>query len=159
MGLVSTVVELPGLGPVTLEAGPQGLRRMELGAGAAAAPSEPDRQAEQHLAAAVRELTEYSQGRRREFAVPLDLQGTAFQQSVWQALLAVPYGETRTYGEIAAQVGRPTAARAVGAAVGANPVCVIVPCHRILGAGGSLTGFAYGLARKKQLLELESAGS
>ena len=89
------------------------------------------------------------------FDAPLDLQGTPFQRRVWQALLQIDSGMTRSYGEIAAQVGTPNAARAVGAAVGRNPISVIVPCHRVLGAGGALTGYAGGLARKVALLEIE----
>lgn len=87
--------------------------------------------------------------------VPLAPRGTAFQRRVWDALLAIPYGETRTYGELAAALG--SSARAVGSAVGKNPVSVIIPCHRVLGAGGSLTGYAGGLDRKRALLALERA--
>ena len=89
--------------------------------------------------------------------MPLDLQGTAFQRAVWQALLEVPPGRTSTYGAIARQVGAPQAARAAGAAIGRNPVAIIVPCHRIIGSNGSLTGFASGLPRKERLLQLEGA--
>ena len=87
--------------------------------------------------------------------LPLDVRGTAFQQKVWQALRTIPAGETWTYGELATAIGRPGAARAVGAACGANPVCVVVPCHRVVGSGGSLTGYAWGTARKKELLRRE----
>jgi methylated-DNA-[protein]-cysteine S-methyltransferase len=103
------------------------------------------------------QLAEYFEGRRTHFDVPLRPEGTAFQQSVWRALLNVPFGKTSTYGALAAAIGRPTAARAVGAAVGANPLAVVVPCHRIIGADGSLTGYAGGLARKTKLLALEGA--
>lgn len=89
--------------------------------------------------------------------LPLDVRGTAFQQKVWQALRTIPPGETWTYGELAAAIGRPGAARAVGAACGANPVCVVVPCHRVVGSNGSLTGYAWGTARKKELLRREGA--
>lgn len=89
--------------------------------------------------------------------LPLDVRGTAFQQKVWQALRTIPAGETWTYGELAAAVGKPGAARAAGAACGANPVCVVVPCHRVVGSNGSLTGYAWGTARKKELLRREGA--
>ncbi|MFN3566859.1 MAG: methylated-DNA--[protein]-cysteine S-methyltransferase [Burkholderiaceae bacterium] len=109
------------------------------------------------LAQARTQLAEYFEGRRTRFDLPLRPQGTAFQQSVWRALLKVPFGRTSTYGALAAAIGRPTAARAVGAAVGANPLAVVVPCHRIIGADGTLTGYAGGLARKVRLLALERA--
>ena len=106
------------------------------------------------LLAARRWLDAYFAGERPDAAdVPLAPRGTAFQRRVWGALLAIPYGETRTYGELAAELG--SSPRAVGAAVGRNPISVIVPCHRVLGAGGSLTGYAGGLDRKRVLLELE----
>ena len=105
-----------------------------------------------------RPLRDYFAGRRTQFDLPLDLQGgTAFQQSVWQALLAIPAGDTTSYGAIGLRVGRPSAVRAVGAAVGRNPVSIVVPCHRVLGRDGSLTGYAGGLERKSALLELEGA--
>jgi methylated-DNA-[protein]-cysteine S-methyltransferase len=109
------------------------------------------------LAQARAQLAEYFAGRRMRFDLPLRPQGTAFQQAVWRALLRVPFGKTSTYGALAAAIGRPTAARAVGAAVGANPLAVVVPCHRIIGADGTLTGYAGGLARKVKLLALEGA--
>jgi methylated-DNA-[protein]-cysteine S-methyltransferase len=107
------------------------------------------------LADALAQLAEYFAGQRREFDVPLDLRGTSFQQRVWRAVLAVPYGETSTYGQIAAAIGKPAAARAVGAANGANPLPPIVPCHRLIGAGGALHGYGGGLATKARLLALE----
>ncbi len=111
------------------------------------------------FAALAAELDEYLRGRRREFAVPLDLsRGTPFQQAVWRALLAVPYGARSTYGRIAAEIGRPAAARAVGAAVGRNPIGIIVPCHRVFGADDSPTGYAGGIHRKIALRRLEAAG-
>lgn len=109
------------------------------------------------LAQATRELAEYFAGERRQFDVPLDPQGTGFQRSVWQALQRIGCGQLHTYGAIAAELGQPTASRAVGAAVGRNPVSVIVPCHRVVGRDGSLTGYAGGLARKQALLALEGA--
>ncbi|MBA4254289.1 MAG: cysteine methyltransferase [Polaromonas sp.] len=109
------------------------------------------------LAAAARQLLEYFHQQRRTFELPLDLgHGTAFQQQVWQALLGIPAGHTATYGQLAAQLCHPTASRAVGAAVGRNPVSIVVPCHRVLGAQGRLTGYAGGLDKKVALLQLES---
>jgi methylated-DNA-[protein]-cysteine S-methyltransferase len=104
-----------------------------------------------------RQLAAYFAGKRRTFTVPLDFNGTAFQKSVWTALLTIPFGETRSYGEIARQIGRPTASRAVGAANGKNPISIIAPCHRVIGSTGELTGFAGGLATKAHLLRLEGA--
>ncbi|MBL9071508.1 MAG: methylated-DNA--[protein]-cysteine S-methyltransferase [Sphingopyxis sp.] len=102
-----------------------------------------------------RQLREYFGGRRRAFDVPLFFSGSAFQQRVWRALLTIPFGETRSYGEIAHQIGNPAASRAVGAANGRNPISIIAPCHRVVGSDGKLTGFAGGLDAKKYLLELE----
>lgn len=104
---------------------------------------------------AVDQLNAYFAGERTEFALQLDLQGSQFQQRVWSALMTIPYGETRSYGEIAAQIGACGAARAVGLANGHNPIAIIVPCHRVIGAGGSLTGYGAGLDRKRSLLQLE----
>jgi methylated-DNA-[protein]-cysteine S-methyltransferase len=101
------------------------------------------------------ELGDYFAGRRTAFSVPLDFKGTPFQKKVWAALLTIPFGETRTYGQIAAQLGMPTASRAVGAANGKNPISIIAPCHRVVGAQGQLTGFAGGLDVKARLLNLE----
>ena len=104
------------------------------------------------------QLAAWFAGERTRFELPLDLQaGTPFQQDVWTALLAIPRGGTTSYAELARRLGRPTAARAVGAAVGRNPISIVVPCHRVLGSGGSLTGYAGGLERKTALLELEGA--
>ncbi len=105
---------------------------------------------------AVRQLKEYFEGRRQHFDLPLDLNaGTAFQQAVWRDLLGLAFGHTCSYGDVAQRIGKPRAVRAVGAAVGANPLGIIVPCHRVLGADGSLTGYAAGLERKTWLLQLE----
>jgi methylated-DNA-[protein]-cysteine S-methyltransferase len=107
------------------------------------------------LRQAARELREYFAGERREFSVPLDFRGTEFQNKVWRALRSIPFGETRSYGELAAVIGAPKASRAVGAANGRNPIPIILPCHRVIGSSGSLTGFGGGLPMKKQLLEHE----
>ncbi len=104
------------------------------------------------------QLSEYFAGKRKDFDLPLDLNGTPFQLSVWRALLNIPYGETRTYGEIARSLGKPQAARAVGMANHDNPVAVVVPCHRVVGHDGSLTGYAGGLHLKRALLALERQG-
>ena len=106
-----------------------------------------------------RQLAEYFARTRRAFQLPLDLRGTPFQLQVWNALLRIPYGETRTYGQLALQLGHSGAARAVGAANGANPVSIIVPCHRVIAAGGGLGGYGGGLYRKRFLLDLESGAS
>jgi methylated-DNA-[protein]-cysteine S-methyltransferase len=103
----------------------------------------------------IRQLDEYFAGERDAFDLPLEPQGTEFQRSVWNALAAIPFGETRSYGQIAAKVGRPKAARAVGMANNRNPIAVIVPCHRVIGAGGALVGYAGGLERKTWLLDHE----
>jgi methylated-DNA-[protein]-cysteine S-methyltransferase len=107
------------------------------------------------FAEAARQLGEYFDGRRQVFDLPLDLDGTSFQRVVWEALLGIGYGETISYGQLADQIGRPTAARAVGLANGRNPVSIIVPCHRVVGSDGSLTGYGGGLATKRRLLDLE----
>jgi methylated-DNA-[protein]-cysteine S-methyltransferase len=98
---------------------------------------------------------EYFDGRRRQFDLPVVLHGSPFELTVWAALRAIPYGETVSYGHIARAIGRPTAARAVGAANGRNPVCIVVPCHRVIGANGTLTGYGWGLERKVWLLDHE----
>ncbi|WP_281797656.1 methylated-DNA--[protein]-cysteine S-methyltransferase [Tepidanaerobacter syntrophicus] len=105
------------------------------------------------------QIEEYFKGQRRVFDIPLDLKGTDFQISVWEALLNIPYGTTKTYSQVAAEIGRPKATRAVGGAIGANPVSIVVPCHRVIGKDGSLTGFGGGLEIKKKLLKLEGISS
>lgn len=103
-----------------------------------------------------KQLADYFAGRRTQFTVPLDFHGTDFQKSVWNALLQIPFGETRSYADIARKIGRPSAVRAVGAANGRNPISIIAPCHRVIGSSGALTGFAGGLPAKQLLLALES---
>ena len=107
------------------------------------------------LIKAVQELREYFDGKRREFDIPLAPEGTEFQKKVWRELQAIPYGETRSYGEIAKAVGSPRASRAVGMANNKNPIPILIPCHRVIGADGSLTGYAGGMEAKKLLLDLE----
>ena len=109
------------------------------------------------LRMASEQLAAWFEGRLRTFDLPLRPKGTPFQQVVWRELQRIPFGETRTYGDIAARLGRPSASRAVGAANGRNPLSIIVPCHRVIGASGALTGYAGGLARKRWLLDHERA--
>ena len=153
------------LGPVRLAASPAGLsgvwfegQRHEpatLLHGTSAWATSPDHPV---LQEAARQLQQYLNGQRTGFDLPLDLSGgTAFQQDVWRALLAIGRGQTTSYGALGQQLGRPRAVRAVGAAVGRNPLSVVVPCHRVVGADGGLTGYAGGLDRKAALLTLENA--
>jgi methylated-DNA-[protein]-cysteine S-methyltransferase len=121
-----------------------------------AAPLPGWRKANEPFAKAIDQLEQYFAGERTDFDLELDMRGTPFQKDVWNALLTIPYGETRSYGEIARQIGRPDRARAVGAANGSNPISIIVPCHRVIGSDGSLTGYGGGLDRKRFLLDLES---
>ncbi|GAA2809409.1 methylated-DNA--[protein]-cysteine S-methyltransferase [Crossiella cryophila] len=113
---------------------------------------EPDPAA---FGAAIDQLTRYFAGELRRFELPMTLQGTDFQRSVWELLLEIPYGETTTYGELAQRLGNPLAARAVGLANGKNPISIIVPCHRVIGSTGNLTGYGGGLAKKRRLLDFE----
>lgn len=110
------------------------------------------------LVETARQLQEYFRGQRSQFDLALDFTGTPFQRQVWAALLTIPFGETRSYGEIAQQIGHPKAARAVGAANGRNPIAIVAPCHRVIGASGDLTGFAGGLHAKQTLLFVEGQG-
>ncbi len=147
------------LGPIVLAATAQGLAGLWFDDQKHQPPWQdwPAQDDDPVLRQAVAELTEYFTGERTTFDLPLDLQGgTAFQQSVWQALLHIPYGVCTTYGTLAQALDKPQAVRAVGTAVGHNPLGIIVPCHRVLGADGSLTGYAGGLGRKAALLTLES---
>lgn len=147
------------LGPVTLAATAAGLAGLWFDGqrhhpGALHAPQCPENP---HLALAINELSRYFGGRLRHFSVPLDLQGTPFQHAIWQALRTLAPGTTATYADIAQTVGRPQASRAAGTAIGRNPVSIIVPCHRVLGRDGTLTGYAGGLDRKAALLALEAS--
>lgn len=109
------------------------------------------------LAECARQLADYFEGRRREFELPMAPGGTPFQRRVWDEIRRIPYGETISYAELARRAGAPGAARAAGAATGRNPLSIVVPCHRVIASGGSLTGYAGGLARKTRLLEIEGA--
>jgi O-6-methylguanine DNA methyltransferase len=117
------------------------------------APRKPDRSG--LVALALDQIAEYLGGQRREFDLPLDVRGTDFQRRMWAAVAAIPYGEMRTYADIARVIGKPQAVRAVGAANGANPLPLVVPCHRVIGSDGSLTGYGGGLDVKRKLLDLE----
>ncbi len=155
-GLVQAVIETP-LGPLTALAGDAGLMglwfdRQQHGPGVLDAPVDA---AHRWIAQARRELDLYFAGKLREFTVTLAPQGTPFQEAVWRQLCAIRCGDTTSYGRIAREVGSPQASRAVGAAVGRNPISVIVPCHRVIGENGTLTGYAGGLHRKEALLQIE----
>lgn len=161
--LTKWTAEVELLGRVTVACSPAGLVAVTLAVGDHARAASLRRQLgafEERRTAladdALRQLREYTVGARTAFELPLAPRGTLFQHDVWRALSTVPYGQTRTYSELAALIGRPSAARAVGAANGANPLCVIVPCHRLIGANGELTDYAYGLALKQRLLDLEA---
>lgn len=150
-----------GIGAIYLVASADGLEAVRWRRGPE--PALPDRsekaegaaRASEILAQAARELEEYLAGRRTRFEVPLAPRGTEFQRQVWNELLRIPYGETRSYRELAERIGRPRAVRAVGSANGRNPLCILVPCHRVIAADGSLGGFSGGLAVKERLLDLE----
>ena len=158
IGLVQATIETP-LGPLTALASDAGLMglwfdRQQHGPGVLDAPVDD---AQRWIAHARRELDLYFAGRLREFTVPLAPQGTPFQEAVWRQLCAIRCGDTTSYGRIARDVGSPQGSRAVGAAVGRNPISVIVPCHRVIGENGTLTGYAGGLHRKEALLQIEGA--
>jgi methylated-DNA-[protein]-cysteine S-methyltransferase len=112
-------------------------------------------QSPEHFSLAREQLGEYFAGERTEFDLAIEMHGTPFQLEVWSALIKIPYGQTTNYGELARRIGKPAAARAVGLANGRNPISVIVPCHRVIGAAGALTGYGGGIERKRMLLELE----
>jgi methylated-DNA-[protein]-cysteine S-methyltransferase len=150
------VYESP-LGPLTIEAGRDGLTALRFpGRGRPLDERERDPAA---LGPAAQQLEEFFTGRRRAFELPLALSGTPFQRRVWAQLVQIPYGTTISYTELALRVGRPDIVRAVGAAVGRTPVPIIVPCHRVVGADGALTGYGGGLHRKQALLDLERSGA
>ncbi len=148
------------IGDLTVVASPLGIREVRWGSDGESGDSTLEQVAVEHLNRAIEQLEEYFQSGRMEFELALDLEGSDFQQLVWQELVRIPFGETRSYGSIADTIGRPKAARAVGAATGRNPAPVLVPCHRVVGASGALTGFAGGLEAKRILLahEAEVAG-
>ncbi len=142
------------IGPLTLASDGRALIQLEFANGKYPLPSFPEG-SDVVLELAIAELDQYFARRLRTFTVPVSPQGTDFQRRVWTALQAIPYGETRSYAQQARAIGAPTATRAVGAANGRNPIPIIIPCHRVLGANGSLTGFGGGIERKEFLLGLE----
>jgi methylated-DNA-[protein]-cysteine S-methyltransferase len=159
---------LAGRIAITITATPRGVRGVTFGRrgrrgaeGRAGGPAGAEGRALERARAnsrkAAEQISEYFRGTRRRFTCPLDLEGrgSAFERAVWEALRAIPHGRTRSYGEVASAIGRPGAARAVGAACGRNPLPILVPCHRVVGADGSLVGFSSGLGLKSLLLELE----
>jgi len=146
------------VGPLFLAASEKGLVRLEFQARTMKLdPRVELRESKQALAPYMRELDEYFAGERREFNMPLDLRGTPFQLACWRALLAIPYGETCSYANIARAIGHPQAFRAVGMSNNRNPVAIVVPCHRVIASGGSLCGYGGGLDLKRKLLDLEQA--
>jgi methylated-DNA-[protein]-cysteine S-methyltransferase len=153
--MICCIHETP-VGPLTLHSDGAALTGLEFDQPKHPLPPSP-RGEDRVLAQARRELDQYFAGKRKSFDVVLAPRGTSFQQLVWMALRAIPYGETRTYGQQAARIGSPKAFRAVGLANGKNPIAIIVPCHRVIGSDGGMTGFGGGIARKQFLLELEAA--
>jgi methylated-DNA-[protein]-cysteine S-methyltransferase len=155
MGTSHTVVDSP-LGPLTLRADDGVLSGLYMTDHRhSPAPDTLGPRADDGLAPVREQLAAYFAGELMAFDLPLALHGTAFQERVWAALRDIPYGVTTTYGELAAALGSPTASRAVGLANGRNPISIVVPCHRVVGANGSLTGYGGGVARKRALLDLE----
>jgi methylated-DNA-[protein]-cysteine S-methyltransferase len=144
------------IGRLTVAGDDKGLRHILFSTGRSAGQAEPDwERDDEALQPVVDQLEAYFEGRLRNFELELAPEGTDFQRSVWLALADIPYGQTTSYGELAAHLGRPAASRAVGAANGANPLPIVLPCHRVIGADGSLTGFGGGLPTKRRLLEHE----
>jgi methylated-DNA-[protein]-cysteine S-methyltransferase len=151
-----TTIYTSPIGPLTLYANERGLSGLHFEGSKVPAESARGEENPEPFEAAIEQLDEYFAGAREIFDLPLALSGTPFQLSVWKALCTIPFGETWSYGELAKAIGNPKGMRAVGLANGRNPVAVIVPCHRVIGADGSLTGFGGGLPRKRFLLELEN---
>ncbi|VVO25389.1 methylated-DNA--[protein]-cysteine S-methyltransferase [Pseudomonas fluorescens] len=145
------------IGPLLLAGDEQGLRQLYMDNHPYWTPPPQWIEAGNQLDTVCRQLDEYFEGKRECFDVPLAPQGTAFQQRVWQALLEIPFGHTWSYARLAEHIGNPKAVRAVGTANGANPISIIIPCHRVIGSNGTLTGYGGGLERKQALLQLEGA--
>ncbi len=156
MGTHYTVIDSP-IGELLLVGADEHLQRLDIRGGRRPIQIAPEWERRDEAFAPVRDqLGRYFAGQLRAFDVPLSMDGNSFELRVWEALLEIPYGETASYGEIARRIGEPGAARAVGLANGRNPMALIVPCHRVIGADGSLTGYGGGLERKRFLLDLES---
>jgi methylated-DNA-[protein]-cysteine S-methyltransferase len=160
-----TVIDSP-IGPLYLEASSKGFHKLAFGSGgkfekavAAAPEGDVEPAAAVILATAVSQIREYFAGERTDFDLPLDIVGTDFQRRVWQAIAAIPYAETISYARLASDAGSPGAFRAAGAACGANPIAVVVPCHRVVGSDRSLHGFGGGLPTKRWLLDHEASNS
>lgn len=158
VNLAVLTIETP-IGPVRMEAGDIGLTRIVLPGGREGSEGETSAAGTDHplLADAARQINEYFSGHRTTFTLPLAPRGTPFQLRVWEIIRQIPYGHTMTYGVIASHLGNPGLARAVGGAAGANPLPLVIPCHRVMGKDGALTGFACGLALKERLLILEGS--
>ena len=151
------------MGRLLVAATDEGVRSVKLGNSDSAleenlqkeCTSEPHQQGRGHLSVWTAEILSYLDGEKNGLALPLDIQGTTFQQQVWQALRTIPYGETRTYQQVAQKIGNDSASRAVGTACRANPVALVIPCHRVLRKDGGLGGYSWGLNRKQSLLDME----
>ena len=151
-----TMVESP-VGPLLLAGDRKALRQVSFANSKRSAPPRSDWQENRAaFTEVIRQLQAYFRGELKEFNVPLAMEGTSFQLRVWNTLRTIPYGETISYAQLAGRIGNPKAVRAVGLANGSNPIPIIVPCHRVIGSDGSLTGFGGGLGTKKKLLDLES---
>ena len=151
-----TTIESP-VGALLLAGESNALRRVSFENGKRTTPAQPDWKLDKEpFSEVIRQLQAYFRGEFKEFDLPLAMEGTEFQLRVWNALRAIPYGETISYARLAERIGNPKAVRAVGLANGSNPIPIIVPCHRVIGSDGSLTGFGGGLSTKKMLLELEN---
>jgi methylated-DNA-[protein]-cysteine S-methyltransferase len=145
------------VGPLLLAGDSNALRRVSFESSKRCAPPRPDwKQDKAPFEEVVRQLQAYFRGKLKEFDLPLAMEGTEFQLRVWNELRTIPYGETISYAQLAGRIGNPKAVRAVGLANGSNPIPIIVPCHRVIGSDGSLTGFGGGLSTKKKLLDLEN---
>lgn len=155
-GMYYTKIESP-LGPLLLAANDRGLRFLSFAARRRAMQPQPDWTQEKTLfRETIRQLQAYFHGELKEFDLPLAMEGSEFQLRVWESLRAIPFGKTISYGELAQRIGEPKAARAVGLANGANPIPIIVPCHRVIGSNGSLIGYGGGISIKEKLLSFES---
>jgi methylated-DNA-[protein]-cysteine S-methyltransferase len=150
-----TVITSP-VGPLTLLADEDALIGLHFDADPASEPQPGWVEDKRRFREALAQLEQYFAGKRQSFDLPLAPRGTAFRRQVWKALQAIPYGETATYGEIARAIGQPQASRAIGGANHHNPLAIIIPCHRVIGADGSMTGYGGGLPRKRMLLDLEA---
>jgi methylated-DNA-[protein]-cysteine S-methyltransferase len=152
------IIDSP-IGPLTLAGSDRAMTHLLMVDHAHAPDQAGWRRDDAAFGAAAEQLDEYFAGERTEFGLELELEGTDFQRRVWSALLTIPYGQTRSYGQIAEQIGAPSASRAVGLANGRNPISIIVPCHRVIGGNGKLTGYGGGIDRKRALLNLEKRKS